>query len=160
MEVYNLIDRRLVHMYAYLPVKLAELSYLNENDALRILRSWEGNTKKLKQLWKETAELLGNDPTIHIPEEKIEVKGEKGAPDGMQTEFSKPRKSFSLFKEDLVKMNAYLPIKLTELSFLNEKATLIILREWGEGKNPLRKLWASVMDELEKAKAKEYDAPI
>lgn len=51
--------------------------------------------------------------------------------------------------KDLIKSNAYLPVKLAELAADEPEIALNILRAWGEGAKPLRVLWAEVNDALE-----------
>ncbi|MBO0586490.1 hypothetical protein [Sporosarcina sp. E16_8] len=51
--------------------------------------------------------------------------------------------------KDLIKMNAYLPVKLAELAVDKPEIALGILRAWGEGTKPLRVLWAEVNEALE-----------
>jgi len=50
---------------------------------------------------------------------------------------------------DLVKIRAFLPEKLSELSRVNEPLALKLLRDWGDGKKTLRDLWAAVHEGLE-----------
>ncbi|MGG2111947.1 hypothetical protein ABFY60_15715 [Lysinibacillus pakistanensis] len=50
---------------------------------------------------------------------------------------------------ELVKIRAFLPVKLTELSNTNEALALEILRMWGNGDKPLRELWQLAHDGLE-----------
>jgi hypothetical protein len=52
------IDRVLVHKMAYLPVKLAELSYKNTEVAMGLLRDWGQGKKPVSQLWKEIEDAL------------------------------------------------------------------------------------------------------
>jgi|GEM_PF-2864712 len=51
---------------------------------------------------------------------------------------------------ELVKIRAFLPEKLTELSKKNEALALEILRMWGNGDKPLRDLWTLVHQGLER----------
>lgn len=53
-----------------------------------------------------------------------------------------------MFNAELVKMNAYLPVKLGELSKLNEKAAVQLLQEWGEGTKPIKILWKEACEAL------------
>lgn len=53
-----MIDKEVVKMNAYLPVKLAELSKFNPEAALSILQCWGEGTKTLRVLWAETNQLL------------------------------------------------------------------------------------------------------
>lgn len=50
---------------------------------------------------------------------------------------------------ELVKIRAFLPVKLTELSNKNEALALEILRMWGNGDKPLRDLWQLTHEGLE-----------
>lgn len=50
------------------------------------------------------------------------------------------------FKE-LVRIYAYLPVKLSELSKVDPEAEIKLLQDWGGGKKTIRKLW----DETHKA---------
>ncbi|PKU50094.1 hypothetical protein [Lysinibacillus fusiformis] len=50
------------------------------------------------------------------------------------------------FKE-LVRIYAYLPVKLSDLSKVDPEAAIKLLQDWGEGKKTIRKLW----DEIHKA---------
>lgn len=50
----------------------------------------------------------------------------------------------------LVSIKQKLPNKLAQLSTYDKRAALRILRDWGEGVKPLKKLWAEVNKELEK----------
>jgi hypothetical protein len=52
------IDRELVRKRAYLPVKLAELSLADPNEALELLRAWGEGKKPITQLWDETGRAL------------------------------------------------------------------------------------------------------
>lgn len=52
------IDRELVRKRAYLPVKLAELSKDNPDEALALLQAWGEGTKPITQLWDETGRAL------------------------------------------------------------------------------------------------------
>lgn len=51
---------------------------------------------------------------------------------------------------ELVKMRAFLPEKLSELSRVNESLAMQLLREWGDGKKNLRDLWAAANEGLSK----------
>ncbi|NIK67896.1 hypothetical protein [Paenibacillus sp. BK720] len=52
------IDRELVRKRAYLPVKLAELSKEEPDEALDLLRAWGEGTKPITQLWDEASRAL------------------------------------------------------------------------------------------------------
>jgi len=51
--------------------------------------------------------------------------------------------------KELIKMNAYLPVKLAELAVDKPEIALGILIAWGEGTKPLRVLWVEVNEALE-----------
>lgn len=53
----------------------------------------------------------------------------------------------SLQFKELVRIYAYLPVKLSELSKVDPEAAIKLLQDWGEGKKTIRKLW----DETNKA---------
>jgi hypothetical protein len=53
------IDMEIVKKRAYLPVKLAELSYMDQEAALRLLREWGAGAKPVSQLWEEAVAALG-----------------------------------------------------------------------------------------------------
>lgn len=55
-----------------------------------------------------------------------------------------------LIDPETVKKNAYLPVKLAELSYQQPEAALRLLREWGEGKKPVKFLFEEVTDLLHK----------
>lgn len=55
----HLIDPETVKKHAYLPVKLSELSKVNPDFALRILRDWGEGRKPVLQLWDEVIKELG-----------------------------------------------------------------------------------------------------
>lgn len=50
-----------------------------------------------------------------------------------------------------IEKNAYLPVKITELSYKNPEAALQILRDWGEGRKPILHLWDEVMKKLDES---------
>lgn len=52
------IDMELVKKHAYLPVKLAQLSYVDSEGALRLLRQWGEGKKPVSSLWVEIIEAL------------------------------------------------------------------------------------------------------
>lgn len=54
---------------------------------------------------------------------------------------------------ELIKMNAYLPVKLAELATDEPEKALDILVAWGEGTKTLRVLWSEVNDALEEISA-------
>lgn len=56
-----------------------------------------------------------------------------------------------MFNTELVKMNAYLPVKLGELSKHDEKAAIQILQAWGDGTKPLKVLWKETCEKLDAA---------
>lgn len=62
-----------------------------------------------------------------------------------------------MFNTELVKMNAYLPVKLAELSRLDAKATIQIIQAWGDGTKPLKKLWEETCNKLDAATSSNYN---
>jgi len=56
-----------------------------------------------------------------------------------------------MFKKDLARMYAYLPIKLSQLAKVNPKATLEIIQDWGDGRKDNRKLWDTTINALRDA---------
>lgn len=46
-------------------------------------------------------------------------------------------------------MNANLPVVLAKLSYVDQDTSLQLLRAWGEGKKPLRKLWKEATEKLD-----------
>jgi|GEM_PF-970064 len=52
------IDRELVRKHAYLPVKLAELSHLDQDKALQLLRAWGKGSMPITQLWEEATKAI------------------------------------------------------------------------------------------------------
>ncbi len=58
------------------------------------------------------------------------------------------------FKE-LVRIYAYLPVKLSELSKVDPEAAIKLLQDWGEGKKTIRKLWKETNDALAKGNVTE-----
>lgn len=54
-----------------------------------------------------------------------------------------------MIPQELVKMHAYLPVKLAELAKDEPEIALSILQAWGEGTKTLRVLWAEVCGALE-----------
>ncbi|MGG3887806.1 hypothetical protein [Metabacillus fastidiosus] len=53
-----------------------------------------------------------------------------------------------LIDPETVKKNAYLPVKLSELSKENPEAALMLLQDWGDGKKPVKQLWDEVIKYL------------
>ncbi|WP_312506894.1 hypothetical protein [Lysinibacillus sp.] len=51
-------NKELIKMYAYLPVKLSELSKVDPNAAIGILQDWGNGRKSIRKLWKETTDLI------------------------------------------------------------------------------------------------------
>ncbi|MEQ6050011.1 hypothetical protein U2I53_13265 [Lysinibacillus capsici] len=43
--------------------------------------------------------------------------------------------------KELIRMYAFLPVKLSDLSKVNPEAAIKLLQDWGEGKKTIRKLW-------------------
>ncbi|WP_433958587.1 hypothetical protein [Cytobacillus horneckiae] len=54
-----------------------------------------------------------------------------------------------LIDPETIKKNTYLPVKLSELSKTNPEAALQLLRDWGEGKKPIKQLWDETLSYLE-----------
>lgn len=52
------ISVELVQKRAYLPCKLAELSYKNPEYALQLLRAWGDGKKPITTLWEETIKAI------------------------------------------------------------------------------------------------------
>jgi len=50
---------------------------------------------------------------------------------------------------ETIKKNAYLPVKLSELSKKNPEAALQLLQDWGDGKKPVKQLWEETLQNLE-----------
>jgi hypothetical protein len=50
---------------------------------------------------------------------------------------------------EIVKKNAYLPVRLSELSKIDPDAAITILQEWGDGKKPITILWDDISSKLE-----------
>ncbi|MFE3573903.1 hypothetical protein [Lysinibacillus sp. NPDC059133] len=51
--------------------------------------------------------------------------------------------------KDLIRMYAYLPVKLSQLSKENPNAAINLLQDWGEGRKTIRKLWKEINDLLD-----------
>lgn len=49
-----------IHQHANLPAKLAELSHLDAEKAISLLRDWGEGKKTIKALWEETAKHVGD----------------------------------------------------------------------------------------------------
>lgn len=49
---------------------------------------------------------------------------------------------------DLLKRREEIPIKLAELSYVNETQSIILLRKWGERKSPITELHKEISDNL------------
>jgi hypothetical protein len=54
-----------------------------------------------------------------------------------------------LIDRETVRKNAYLPVKLAELSMANPEAALMLLRAWGNGTKPIKLLWEEAVSLLE-----------
>ncbi|MCY9666700.1 hypothetical protein M5X11_17495 [Paenibacillus alginolyticus] len=52
-----------------------------------------------------------------------------------------------------IKQLAYLPCKLTELSYVNEEAAFQLLRAWGEGRMPITHLWNETLIAIDEGKS-------
>lgn len=53
-----MFNKDLARMYAYLPIKLSQLSKVNPNAALGIIQDWGDGRKDIRKLWKETTDLI------------------------------------------------------------------------------------------------------
>ncbi|MBM7584997.1 hypothetical protein JOC86_001534 [Bacillus pakistanensis] len=60
---------------------------------------------------------------------------------------SKQERAFEILQEAARKL-AYLPDKLAELSYQQPEEALRLLRNWGEGKQPVNSLFEEVTDLL------------
>ncbi|MGQ8949828.1 hypothetical protein [Bacillus altitudinis] len=49
---------------------------------------------------------------------------------------------------DVVNKNAYLPVKLSELSKVDPSSALEILNHWGEGTKPITVLWEITIEKI------------
>ena len=49
---------------------------------------------------------------------------------------------------EIIHKNAYLPVKLTELSRIDPDAALELLQAWGEGTKPVCDLWEIATNKL------------
>lgn len=56
-----------------------------------------------------------------------------------------------LINQELVRICAYLPDKLSALSKVNAEQAVNLLQDWGDGKKPLRILWQEVNELLDAA---------
>lgn len=54
-----------------------------------------------------------------------------------------------MIPKELIKMNAYLPVKLADLAEEDPEQALDILKAWGKGTKTLRVLWREVTDALD-----------
>jgi len=62
--VYNIVfNKDLARMYAYLPIKLSQLSKINPNAALKILQDWGDGRKDIRKLWETTVNALDEADT-------------------------------------------------------------------------------------------------
>lgn len=59
-----------------------------------------------------------------------------------------------MHNKELVRMYAFLPVKLSELSKVNPEATIEILQDWGAGRKSIRKLWSATIDALDESDTK------
>lgn len=59
-----------------------------------------------------------------------------------------------IINHELVKIRAFLPEKLTELSHVNEQLAMNLLRDWGDGKKPIREIWELAEKHLQDMKHK------
>ncbi|MEY9976532.1 hypothetical protein [Lysinibacillus sp. RC79] len=53
-----MFNKDLAKMYAYLPIKLSQLSKVDPNAALSIIQDWGDGRKDIRKLWKETIDSL------------------------------------------------------------------------------------------------------
>ncbi|MGE7129201.1 hypothetical protein [Lysinibacillus xylanilyticus] len=53
-----MFNKDLARMYAYLPIKLSQLSKVDPNAALGIIQDWGDGKKDIRKLWKETTDSL------------------------------------------------------------------------------------------------------
>lgn len=60
-----------------------------------------------------------------------------------------------IIDRETIRKNAYLPVKLAELSYTDKEAALQLLREWGEGRKPVKHLWDECISKLENVKGGE-----
>ncbi|AMW99335.1 hypothetical protein [Rummeliibacillus stabekisii] len=58
------VIRELADINGDLPKKLALLSQVNANSALKILQAWGNGEKPLRELWKEVNNALEDIPSI------------------------------------------------------------------------------------------------
>lgn len=49
-----------LHQHANLPIKLAELSHIDAQKALSLLRDWGEGKKTIKALWEEITKHIGD----------------------------------------------------------------------------------------------------
>ena len=55
--------KELIQMYAFLPVKLSELSKVNPEAAIEILQDWGAGRKSIRKLWGATIDALVESDT-------------------------------------------------------------------------------------------------
>jgi hypothetical protein len=65
-----------------------------------------------------------------------------------------PETAFEILKQAAIKQ-AYLPVKLAELSYQEPEEALRLLRNWGEGKQPIKSLFEEVTDLLQNEKRQD-----
>lgn len=53
-----MFSKDLSRMYAYLPIKLSELSKVNPKAAVELIQDWGDGKKDIRKLWKETTDLI------------------------------------------------------------------------------------------------------
>lgn len=53
-----MFSKDLARMYAYLPIKLSELSKVNPKAAVGLIQDWGDGKKDIRKLWKETTDLI------------------------------------------------------------------------------------------------------
>lgn len=50
--------KELIQMYAFLPVKLSDLSKVDSEAAIKLLQDWGEGKKTIRKLWEDTHEAL------------------------------------------------------------------------------------------------------
>lgn len=135
------IPIELILKRSHLPCKLAELSFVNKEVAIQLLRAWGGGTKPITYLWNDALNALAHS----TESESYLISSVKNynAPKTLQ-EYPFP------IDWELVHMMAYLPVKLAELSYRDQEAAIDYLRDWGEKKKEVPQLWDEVTEALAK----------
>jgi len=65
-----------------------------------------------------------------------------------------PETAFEILKQ-AARKQAYLPVKLAELSYQQPEEALRLLRNWGEGRQPIKSLFEEVTDLLQNEKRQD-----